>query len=218
MPATSAPCEVCLKVTEKQCGACQVTYLCECQKKLWPLHKWLCGKPLSPFTFPPLSAAETQWLRENQDRAYIRKHPIGVQTWVEAVMAFQPFRAAAWTTPTCTLLGDMQKNPGPHPEPERSCILHCLRLSISDPSSNAPFELVFRPWMFMNLAGHVLAYDFAGGFRTVVTSHAALLHTAARDWARQTQVVREWRSRTWLERSQALQTAEQRLERPAPLT
>ncbi|GAA6000960.1 zinc finger MYND domain-containing protein [Rhodotorula paludigena] len=52
-------CLVCSKATKQKCSKCGEPFCStECQKALWPTHKWLCDKPKYIFTLAPLSQLE----------------------------------------------------------------------------------------------------------------------------------------------------------------
>ncbi|GAA5893917.1 hypothetical protein JCM6882_003127 [Rhodosporidiobolus microsporus] len=61
----SGECAICAAPTSKLCGRCERVFFCSAdhQKLLWPSHKWLCGKDLSTFSFPPLNAVETETIQ-----------------------------------------------------------------------------------------------------------------------------------------------------------
>ncbi|GAA5967304.1 hypothetical protein JCM3765_005596 [Sporobolomyces pararoseus] len=57
---TPQDCSLCEEKTVQVCSKCKEMYFCsrDCQKLVWPVHKFLCGKDRSTFFFPPLSEEE----------------------------------------------------------------------------------------------------------------------------------------------------------------
>ncbi|GAA6015413.1 hypothetical protein JCM11491_000420 [Sporobolomyces phaffii] len=70
----NASCYCCGKETTTRCSKCKDAIFCstECQKLLFPVHKYICSKEPTTFYFPPLTRDEATFLRTK-----LRHVPVG---------------------------------------------------------------------------------------------------------------------------------------------
>ncbi|BGP14258.1 hypothetical protein JCM10213_005851 [Rhodosporidiobolus nylandii] len=175
MPSPSEPCAICEKETSMMCSACEEVYLCsrECQKKLWSFHRWLCGKPLSPFTMAPLSQVEANYLAQIAEMPYIGLD-FRLVTWVEILKALQLWPDES--TAVQSLLDDLQSSACSIAEPRRSVLLQTLRYTLTCTKSKAPPIIAAGPWAYLSALVNNLAQKYSMSASSVLAEHGDKLH------------------------------------------